>query len=298
MTTRVDADDLTSTRSERFLAVILLIFLLIGTVWFYVKVAAWVGEAHTPEPTMAQQRILDAQGPAWQAVEETENKLESARTDFDVAKADADLGPSSGPLGAELTTAYEMAQVQLKAAQSAHSAAEREAQRADRAAQAVQEELATTGPTAGQRWAVAGIRFAFIAGWLIGALALLSRTQKTRPRYTPLALAGVGTGAIGALIFAVDYLTDYIDPLDLGPLVLSALGAVATVATFVAVQRWLAGRLPGRRVRRGECAYCGYPIRAEAPHCEGCGRAVLADCGSCQARRRIGSPHCAACGAS
>ena len=103
-------------------------------------------------------------------------------------------------------------------------------------------------------------------------------------------------------VFAVDYVTDYIDPLDLGPFVLSAIGVAATIVTFRVLQRYLAARLPGRRVRKGECPFCGFPLREsglqDGPHCAGCGRDVVAPCAACAAPRRVGSSYCGACGAS
>ena len=52
-----------------------------------------------------------------------------------------------------------------------------------------------------------------------------------------------------------------------------------------------------RRVRKGECPFCGYPVRAGGTHCEGCGREVIGDCATCGNERRVGTAHCAACGA-
>ena len=60
--------------------------------------------------------------------------------------------------------------------------------------------------------------------------------------------------------------------------------------------RYLARHIPLRRVRKGECPYCGYPIRV-GDHCEGCGRTVVGECTTCHLPRRIGTFHCAACGA-
>jgi hypothetical protein len=37
MTTRIDTEEIASTRSEKFLAVILTVFILIGAGWAYVK---------------------------------------------------------------------------------------------------------------------------------------------------------------------------------------------------------------------------------------------------------------------
>ncbi|MEX0673330.1 MAG: hypothetical protein WD067_01055 [Gaiellaceae bacterium] len=58
--------------------------------------------------------------------------------------------------------------------------------------------------------------------------------------------------------------TDYVDPLELGPLLLSLVGVLATLAAFVALQRYLARRVPARRVRKAECPFCGYPGRRPA----------------------------------
>jgi hypothetical protein len=93
-----------------------------------------------------------------------------------------------------------------------------------------------------------------------------------------LAFAAAAVGAIMALVFAVDYVTDYVtdyvDALDLGPFVLSSLGVVATVVAFRVLQRYLAARLPGRRVRRGSARSAGSPLRVGgSPHCVTCGSA-------------------------
>jgi hypothetical protein len=127
-------------------------------------------------------------------------------------------------------------------------------------------------------------------------LRLVNVQRRRRSRFLPLGFAAAAAGVVTALVYATDYITEYIDPLDLGPIVLSAAGAAATIAAFVGLQRWLARRIPGRRVRNGECPFCGHPGRGEAPHCEGCGREVIAACASCGQPRRVGSAHCAHCG--
>lgn len=108
-------------------------------------------------------------------------------------------------------------------------------------------------------------------------------------------MASVGAAALLALVMAIDYLTDYIDVTNLGVLVLSIAGALMTVGAFAALQRYLARRLPERRVRHGDCPFCGYPAR-ETAHCEDCGRDVISECSTCHEPRRIGTRHCRACG--
>lgn len=207
-TTRVDVDEIESTQSERFLAVVLTVFLLIGAGWFYAKAGDWWGRHEV-----------------W--------------TDSGLSSVDK-----------------------------------------------------------GNAWLVAGVRLALVIGLLAGAYLLLDRLRRARSRYLPLGFSVAAAAAIMALVFAGDYVSDYIDPLDLGPLVLSLLGCAATIAAFVALQRYLARRIPGRRVRKGECPFCGYPVRDGGRHCEGCGREVLAECTTCHASRRVGSTHCVACGAA
>jgi hypothetical protein len=141
-----------------------------------------------------------------------------------------------------------------------------------------------------------GVRLLLVAALLALGYWLLTRLRRQGSRYLPLAAALVGTAAVMAVVFAGDYVTDYVDPLDLGPLLLSLFGVGATFAAFVALQRYLARRIPVRRVRKGECPFCGFPVRGSGPHCENCAREVVAPCAACEAPRRVGTPRCATCG--
>jgi hypothetical protein len=107
----------------------------------------------------------------------------------------------------------------------------------------------------------------------------------------------VSFGLIMAFALAADYVTDYFNPLDIGLLILSLIGVLATVAAFWALQRYLARRLPHRRVRKGQCPFCGFPVRGNE-RCEGCGRTVVAPCATCARSRRVGTQFCGSCGAA
>ncbi|HYG95587.1 MAG TPA: zinc ribbon domain-containing protein, partial [Solirubrobacterales bacterium] len=124
---------------------------------------------------------------------------------------------------------------------------------------------------------------------------LLIRLRSQNPRYVPAALAWIGATAILAIVMATDYTESYIEFEEIGPLAISVAGVALTLAAFIALQRFLAKRVPPRRVRRGECPFCGFPVR-DKPHCEGCGRTVIADCSSCQRDRRVGTARCGYCG--
>jgi flagellar biogenesis protein FliO len=148
-----------------------------------------------------------------------------------------------------------------------------------------------------QELVIFAIRLAAAIVFLLVAYWLLARLRERNTRYLPLAAAAVGFATIFAFVVAVDYLTDYFDPFDLGLLFLSLLGVLATLVAFWVLQRYLRRRLPLRRVRKRECPYCGFPVRGNA-RCEGCGREVIAACARCSSPRRVGTPFCGACGAA
>jgi len=140
------------------------------------------------------------------------------------------------------------------------------------------------------------LRLAFVLATLVVSFFVFSRLR--RSRYLPLASALIGAATILAFVMSVDYITDYVSWRELGPLVLSAAGVALTLLAFWGLQRYLARRIPRRRVRKSECPFCGYPVRGAGTHCEGCGRDVVAECAKCSAPRRVGTDFCAACGSA
>lgn len=298
MSTRVDTEDIASTRSERVLAVVLVVFLLIGSGWFYVKIDDWVGGSRAWEYTAAEQRSIDAaetaEDRAWRAEEERDTAL----TDLELARENLSLAIEQDQPTESLSETFEEAQTEYAEARAEATTAR---SRADAAQQAADEARETYDDRArgkdGRYWIVALLRLLFVGALVGGSLRLITVQRARESRYLTLGLSAVAASTLTAVWFAGDYITDYIDVLELGPLVLSVLGAGATVVAFVALQRYLARRVPRSRVRKGECPFCGFPVRGDGPHCEGCGREVIGECGACSSPRRVGSPHCAVCGA-
>lgn len=298
MSTRVDTEDIAATRSERVLAVVLVVFLLIGSGWFYVKIDDWVGGSRAWEYTAAEQRSIDAaetaEDRAWRAEEERDTAL----TDLELARENLSLAIEQDQPTGSLSETFEEAQTEYAEARAEATAAR---SRADAAQQAADDARETyddrAGGKDGRYWIVALLRLLLVGALVGGSLRLITVQRARESRYLTLGLSAVAASTLTAVWFAGDYITDYIDVLELGPLVLSVLGAGATVVAFVALQRYLARRVPRGRVRKGECPFCGFPVRGDGPHCEGCGREVVGECGACSSPRRVGSPHCAVCGA-
>jgi hypothetical protein len=218
MTTRVDVEELETTKSEKLLAVVLGLFLLIGSLWAYDKL-------------------------------------------YDLARAIID--PPQYPFFSQDKKL--LAEI------------DRQWDRVDWLAFAFRLPLALMLTTFG--------------------LWLLARLRKSASHYLPVGFAFVGSAVLLDLVMAGDYVSEWVDPLEFGPLVLSLFGIAATLVAFYGLRRYLARRLPYRRVRKSECPFCSYPVRS-SEFCEGCGRAVFAACARCDSPRRVGTVHCGACGAT
>lgn len=301
MSTRVDVEEIETTKSEKLLAAVLAIFVLIGGIWTYQKIDDYVAEWLAP----TGQVELSAQDEA--AIAELEAaQREAARADEAEAQAGERMvlareayrtSLDAGQPAEQLRREYEQAQAEYEQARVELDAASARARAARPTANVAFQHRDEALRERSDRHELAA--FLFRLGFVLGLLALgywlLARMRTRRSRYLPTAIAFVAATAFLALVMAGDYITDYVDPLDLGPLVLALAGIVITLVAFAALQRYLARRVPIRRVRKLECPFCGYPVRG-SEHCEGCGRPVLADCASCSAPRRVGTLHCGVCG--
>jgi hypothetical protein len=308
VSTRVDVEEIEVTRGERLLAFVLAGFLLVGALWGYFElnrtddepdVRAPIAELSAPERAALERRgaANDRAAAARERVRERRRVLVDRREAYRTALDEGRRDPA-------LASRYRQAQRSYDAALAVARRRDAHAREARAAARPVEAELSRIERVQAEEaddeqrrdeLLTAGLRLALVLGLLAGALWLMTWQRRRRSRCVLAGYAAVGAAGALALVMGVDYLTDWFDPVDLGPLVLSIVGAAFTLTALGALQRHLARRLPGRRVRRGECPFCGYPA-GRGQHCEGCGREVVAPCARCNAPRRVGAAHCAACG--
>jgi hypothetical protein len=299
--TLVDVEDLETTKSEKLLAVVLAVFMLIGGIWVYQKLDDYVAEAlassRAAPLTASERAAVERYEQAVAAEQRARDSVAAARADLDLARETYRTALDEGRPAPQLEQAYERAQSEFAAANVLADDAAEAARAARPAADAAYQRQAEASEARFERHELVAffVRLAFVLAALGASYWALGRLRARRSRYLPAAFAGVAAAAILALVLAGDYLTDYVDPLDFGPLVLSLAGIALTLAAFAALHRYLARRIPIRRVRKGECPFCGYPVRP-GEHCEGCGRRVVAECTACHRPRRVGTVHCAACG--
>jgi hypothetical protein len=303
MNAAVDRDEIETTKVEKLLALVLVAFLLLGGVWIYTRIDDAVGHGPSYEEVVAERpgdaEALRRHDDAQQAALRAEQAFADARAELELRREAYRTALDAGEPAEELRLAYDQAQAsfdtaqgQLAEAQDAELASRAEA---EAAGQRISDALESRGDRAAL-WAFLA-RLGYVAAAIAASFWLLGRVRRRRSRYVPLSLAAVGAATILAFVLAVDYATDYFEITDLGPIVLSALGIVLTLASFVALQRYLARRIPARRVRRRECPFCGFPV-GDNERCEGCGREVVAACSACGQPRRVGTAHCRACGAA
>jgi hypothetical protein len=299
---RIDVEEIEVTRMEKLLAVVLTAFFLVGGIWAYTKVDD-LGRSD-PRPrqaylTASEGAAVDRAADAQQRLAAAETAAARAREDLELAREAYRTALDAGRPAPALETAYERAQRRFEATQRAVAQARVEVAAAQPAADAAYRRAGEEALEASRQSDLVTflLRLGLVLAMLGAGYWLLLRLRRAGSRYLTVGFAFVAFAALLALVMAGDYLTDHIDVLELGPLVLSLAGIVLTLAIFWWLQRYLARRIPQRRVRRGECPFCGYPV-GRGEHCEGCGRAVVGECTTCHEPRRVGTFHCAACGAA
>jgi hypothetical protein len=296
--------------SEKVLALVLAVFIAIGAIWGYFKLDE-VGETDAAYYVPNHKLIEPAEAAAIQANQKANRAVRTAQADRRAATRELELRREAyrTALDADepavgLQTAYESARAGFASASAELADAARVATQTRPPAMEAQDQLAELRQAAAKRAdadqadqdrVVFLLRLGLLALMLAGAYRLLGRLRSRNSRYLPAALAWIGATAVLAAVMAADYSDSYIAFDEVGPLAISIVGIALTLVAFVTLQRLLAKRLPERRVRRGECSFCGFPLRGK-PHCEGCGRAAIASCSSCHEDRRVGTPRCGYCG--
>ena len=298
MSTELDVEQLQSTKSEKLLALVLAVFLLIGGVWAYQEIDDKVRDAMpVRNPSAAEQQAIRTLDRAQQQRFRAEEMVRRARSELELRREAYRTALDAGDPAGALRIRYRAADATFEQARADRQRALRAEAAARPAANTAQERLSRDVEKRRDRQELVifllriGAAILFV---LLGYL-LLTRLRDKGSRWFPLSGSVVLFATVFAFVVAVDYLTDYFDPFDAGILLLSLIGVAATVAAFWLLQRYLARRLPLRRVRRRQCPYCGFPVD-DNERCEGCGREVQAACAHCAAPRRIGAPFCGACG--
>lgn len=308
------------SKSERLLAWILTGFILLALSWAYVNVDDGVRNARFDKQAALQNQIDAIDGAradrkrqlglrerlSSNAVDESEYAIDSAKEARDTARERYRTELDTGTNSAKLKLAYRKSELRVTAAEQRSRSL-----KSDRTVALAKAKLFAASNATERRGLEKKLRAnrraetrmifflrALLAFGILGlSLFLMRKVAERSPRLLPLAQAAVGASALLALTMIIDYSEVSFDFETFGPLGLSLLGALLTIAGFFALQRYMRKRLPAKRLRSNECRSCGYPA-GQSNFCEGCGEQVLEVCPSCDKTRRVGTAHCRACGAA
>jgi hypothetical protein len=291
----VDIDEIQTTRGEKVLALVLTVFLLIGLVWAYVKLDTRDSYWQAPTLTPAERAAVDAYTQAQNELVLAEGALSVARSDLEIRRERYRTALDAGQAADALATDYHASERTFANAEEQVAAADARVAETKPAADEANKRRNESVEAKQRREARETflLRLGFLLLVLGGAYGLLHAFRGSR--YFTLALAAVGAGAILTVVFAGDYVEDYVEWNDTGVVVLSLAGIALTVIAFWSLQRYLQRRIPLRRVRKGECPFCGFPVGGNS-RCEGCGRTVSGSCAHCGEKRRVGVQFCGSCG--
>jgi hypothetical protein len=291
----VDIDEIQTTRGEKALALVLGIFILVGFVWGYTKLDTRDPYAQPPALSAADQAAIDALAQAQAELSGAQAAESAALSELELRRERYRTALDAGQRAEALAAEYRQAERALALAEERVAAARSKVAELAPAAEAASERgfKALEAERRSDERLTFFLRLVFALMVLGAAYGLLHVLRGSR--YLTLGIAAVGAAAVLTLVFAGDYIEDYVEWRDTGPVVLSAAGIALTVGAFWGLQRYLQRRIPLRRLRKGECPYCGFPASG-GPSCEGCGHEVVAPCAQCAEPRRVGVAYCGSCG--
>lgn len=307
MSTHTDTEEMETTRSEKLLAAVLAIFLLIGGIWVYshIGVDKEVNRSTLPTANKADKSAVHSLTVAERKARRARSLERNAEHSLTLKREEYRTAIDAGRPATKLKAEYVKAQKRLENAQLRSSKTTARTRELSPAADAADRRITAAEDKRSQAFASQAhdnrrdtflLRLVYILATIALGYWLLAKVRRRYPRYLSIALAFVGFAALQSLIMAVHYLGEYVEFESVGPLVISLLGGLFTIAALITLQRYLLKRIPKRRVRKHECPFCGFPVR-DSECCEGCGRKVFAECTTCHQKRRVGTAHCGACGA-
>ncbi len=288
-----------SSWAERILATLLVVFLLVGGLWLYTRLDE-VFERPDPVAYERVEGVPAAQAEARRAAQalegrqarlrEAEAALDEALVDYEVAREEYRTALEEGRDDAGLRAAHDSAlaafeaqQVRLEGARSlvVESETVLAAAQAELDGRAGRAAAAFRGAERRYEAAAAGLRLAYLIGAFALSLWAWRRLQRRDSRWAIIGMAAVVAASLQMAVMAGDYAWHHLS--QYAPAVISLAGVAGTVAAIVATQRFLMApaRVGRRRLRHGECPYCGHPLVQAAEHCAGCGRTVLLPCPHC-----------------
>ena len=135
MTTHVDIDEIQTTRGEKFLALVMSVFLLIGGIWAYDRLEVHHGYV-APVYSPAEKAAISANDAARQRLFAAQERVANTRNELEISREAYRTAIEAGQPSAKLGVRYRRDTQRFEAAQAAERSARAEVRRTTPAARA------------------------------------------------------------------------------------------------------------------------------------------------------------------
>ena len=304
-----------TTRFEKVLAVVLVIFLLVGGFWVLEKLeripdrpdweqARWqLGIPSLEENVAGIRREVNL---AEQLAQKTQQARAEAQTEYEFRREEYRTALDAGIESASKQQAYEEARLILEERTAEYHAAQTLLDKKRQALQEPQQKLQQKQQDLAERMRAKqrrydlllfGLRFGYAVPVFALTVYAWQRLRLNGSHYLIIGTSFVAAAGIQLAYLAGRYAWGLFK--DFAPLFISVTGAVISIAGIVALRRYLFSfeRVSQARLRQGRCPYCGFPNDRTDAYCANCGEELLTTCPECGEPRPRLAPYCPHCGA-
>jgi hypothetical protein len=315
MSSEYEEQQVETTRVEKVLAVVMVIFLLIGGGWVLDRLEElperpnWEQarqELGIPELQQEVDELQRAVGRAAKLEKETRQAYEEAQTEYEFRREEYRTALDAGEQSPDKQRAYEEARETLEERKREHEVTQTLLEEKLQTLKQPREGLNARKQQLSERmrrWEGRYDLWLFLLrfGYAVPIFGLTvygwQKLRAANNRYLIVGTAFVAAAGLQLAYVAVAYAWDVFK--DFGPVFISIVGTAISIAGIVTVRRYLFSfeRVSQVRLRSEECPYCGFPRQHDSLYCVNCGERQRSPCEECGEPAPLLLPYCPHCGA-
>lgn len=308
-----EASQVETSWVERWLALAMVVFLLVGGAWVFRELQSvpsrpnyadiesrYISEELRNQHTLAQEAYWTANRSYQQTVEKynhTYQEYEFRREEYRVMLERNIDDPVRFRAYNDALAAYEAAQLSRQVA----SQVEERASSALRATQALMDQAYTKisadydSLRHSFEWKLFGLRISYSLPVFLLALLVFTRMRRQGSNYLIFGTALVSFSSLQLLYLVALYSWHLLR--DVAQIAISLIGTALCIAGIVVIRRYLIDpvRIAKSRLRKGLCPACATPA-GDNLFCCSCGEALKHKCSSCGLHRPVRAEFCPHCG--
>ena len=308
-----ETSQLETTRAERFLALAMIVFLLIGGAWVFREIQTlpprpdWVAieERHLSQELKEEYRTTEATFYEAQnnlsmrqdAVNKASLEYEFRREEYRVALDKGIEDPEREAVYLDALKRFEDAQLEVEVATTLAVRSQARMDELRHTWNSAQEKIQLDYAQAQRQfeWKLFLLRILFAIPVFMLSLLTFAHLRKRNSNYLVFGTALIGFASLQlAYLFAL-YAWHLLR--DVAQIVVSVTGTALCIVGIVWIRRYVldSERVARARVRKGQCPSCGTGA-GDQMYCISCGEALQKKCQSCGNNRPVHSEFCPQCG--